>query len=168
MTPSRETLDFNSTVPTTIPLDTWLHSPEYRTQRDSYFNVKLACGHAPADPTGIIWGKCAMPSTTGYGQDPKTGKKFCYDCCAEHDIARARKTGRGFFYLNQRNEVTTWPGNRVSEGAARIMNQWRDNFGGTRVAFRFRFNGEVWSGTGPGSGMYCRVKRTKLKSLGSR
>jgi hypothetical protein len=155
----------------TIPLDTWMNEPEYAEARAEYFGVKLACGHVPASPTGHVWAKCGMPSTTGYGTDPKTGEKLCHECCAERDTSSAMKNGRGFFYLVERKAitgkvyvVTTWPGIQVS-GHVRILNRWKNNFGDTRVAFRCEFRGEIWSGSGPGEGMYCRIKRTKLADL---
>jgi hypothetical protein len=152
-----------------VTVQAWLSEPEYQAQRERYFGVELACGHRPADPTLIY--SSGYPVTTGYGTDRETGEKFCHECCAARDLKRMAETGKGHAYLTVRKSligdvyaVTTWPGIQLG-GKVIILNEWRDNFGGTRVAFRLMLNGEVWSGSGPGAGMYCRLKRTKLASL---
>jgi hypothetical protein len=144
----------------------WLTSPEYRTERDAYYNVELACGHRPADPT--VFHARGIPCTTGYGTT-QDGRDLCHECCADDDRKNMQDTGKGSAYLVARDSlqgkiytVTTWPGVQLG-GKVQILRRWRDNFGGHRIAFRLLFNGDVWSGQGTGAGMYCRLRRTKLK-----
>lgn len=146
----------------------WLADPKYQAHRAAYY-VPLDCGHRVADPTMIY--STGHPVTGGYGRDSATGERLCYECCHARDLKQMQETGKGRAYLTVRKSligdvyaVTTWPGLQIG-GKVVILNRWRDNFGGTRVAFRLMFNGEVWSGSGPGAGMYCRLKRTGLKSL---
>jgi hypothetical protein len=146
----------------------WLADPKYQAHRAAYY-IPLDCNHRVSDPTMIY--STGHPVTTGYGVDRATGEKLCHQCCAERDTDKMKATGKGQAYLTVRKSglgdvytVTTWPGLQIG-GKVVILNEWKDNFGGTRVAFRLMFNGEVWSGSGPGAGMYCRIKRTKLASL---
>lgn len=145
----------------TIPASEWISDPRYAEHRARYFGVVLDCGHTPAAPTGIVWAN-GTPSTTGYGVGP-SGKKLCNTCCAEQDRAIMKATGKGFGYLRDL-KIITWPGKVLADRVV-VLRKWRDSFGGHRVSFRFCFEGAVWSGSGPGNGMYCRFRKTKLKNL---
>lgn len=66
-------------------------------------NNLLDCGHPASEHSNF---------TTGYGEDPKTGKKFCYACCAERDKDDMRKTGHATLYLTEKG-ITNWPGSLI-------------------------------------------------------
>lgn len=50
----------------------------------------LDCGHPPSDHG---------PHTTGYGIDPVTGARSCYQCCADKERVSMIETGRATLYL---------------------------------------------------------------------
>lgn len=57
----------------------------------------------PGNPPGSF--------TPGYGQD-KSGRKYCYACCAMRDAESMVKHGRATLYLQRnptRDYVTNWP-----------------------------------------------------------
>ena len=70
----------------------------------------LDCGHAASPHSSI---------TTGYGVD-RDGKKYCYACCAERDVASMKEHGDATMYLtkednphapgHKRHVITNWPG----------------------------------------------------------
>lgn len=149
----------------TILAGEWMRDPQYAEHRARYFGVMLDCGHTPAVPS-TVWAN-GTPMTTGYGVGP-SGETLCHTCCAEQDRAVMKATGKGFGYLSSDArgipQITTWPGKVLADRVV-VLRKWRDSFGGHRVSFRFCFEGAVWSGSGPGNGMYCRFRKTKLRSL---
>jgi hypothetical protein len=147
-----------------IPVEAWLHDPEFAKLREEYYSVKLNCGHLPSDPTFVY--DTGYTMTTGYGTAPD-GKRYCHECCAEQDRAAMKRDGRADLYLSSRGNqlvVSTWPGKIISQ-RVKTINSWRNNFGDSRTAVRFCFNGEIWSGIGQGPGMYLRCRRTKFRNL---
>lgn len=128
-----------------------------------YFSVKLSCGHKPTDPGDSIHSN-GRAFVTGYAVEDKTKKKICFACATRQHRRDMRVTGETMAYLSNDGEsVTTWAGGRLSDRVC-VTNQTRGNFGDERVYFRFTFNGEVWSGMGR-FGMYCKARRTKLKTI---
>lgn len=147
-----------------ISVQEWLTDSKYAELRKQYYSVKLNCGHLPSDPQ-LVYGT-GDPMTTGYGTD-RDGKKYCHECCAQRDIALMKCSGEADLYLSQRGSalvISTWPGKVISQRVLKLK-EWRNNFGDYRVAVRFTFNGEIWSGIGPGPGQYLRCKRTKYARL---
>lgn len=128
-----------------------------------YFAVKLDCGHKPTDPGESLHSN-GRAFITGYATNADTGKKVCYKCAAEQHRKQMRVNGKTMAYLSgDGKKITTWDGTVLS-GRVTITNETKGNFGDERVYFRFTFNGEVWSGMGR-YGMYCKAKRTKLKTI---
>lgn len=88
------------------------------------------------------------------------GRKICYGCCAEVDLARMRETGKATLYLTMAPDfdgpgnvppigypvasVSNWPGTlrypvyRVRKG--------RHNMAGVRYDFAFEVKGTPWVG----------------------
>jgi len=119
--------------------------------------IKLDCGHV-STPSG-----CAA----GMATSCVTGKTLCYCCAAEVIRGIMREEGKiSGVYLTAKGlpKITTWDGTVLAENVY-ILNAWKNNFGDDRVAFRFRFDGAVWSGSGSGYGQSCHARRTKLKHL---
>jgi hypothetical protein len=133
--------------------------------------VKLDCGHESTPD------ECSA----GMATDRVTGKTLCFACAAEVIRGIMRQEGKiGGLYLSRKTvsfsrepskdswsagvEVTTWDGTTLSDNVY-VLNYWKNNFGDYRVAFRFMFDGEVWSGSGGGYGQLCHARRTKLKKL---
>lgn len=114
----------------------------------------LDCGH-PESLHG--------PHTTGYGTTAD-GRKHCYECCRAADVAAAQSTGVLYGYLSSDGRtVTTWPGLPL----AAVMAEWETSAGGfarrttiTRVQARMD-DGSRWHGSGPGRGMYIKLRRAK-------
>ena len=116
----------------------------------------LDCGH---EPTPQEPGSC----TTGIARSPE-GKTLCFDCAKNSIIRHMHDDGEALLYMDGLGRhVTTWDGQVIAPVVE--INRSRGNFGDTRVYFRFRFGTEVWTGMGQGGGMYCKVRRTKLKSI---
>ena len=62
-------------------------------------------------------------------------------------------------------KITNWKG-KVFSDDVRHIGSGTDNMGGQRDFYRFKMNGEVWSGWGVGGcGAYLRATRTKFKGL---
>jgi len=131
--------------------------------------IKLDCGHV-STPSG-----CAA----GMATSCVTGKTLCYCCAAEVTRGIMREEGKiSGVYLTAKgfprdpyklvgfigSKITTWDGTVLAENVY-ILSAWKNNFGDDRVAFRFRFDGAVWSGSGGGYGQSCHARRTKLKHL---
>ena len=126
-----------------------------------YFGIWLDCGHRPTDP-GDSLDETGSPHVTGYAT--WDNKRLCFSCSAEKIKENMIQTGMEMLYLSEDGQrVTTWDGHGIAP--VHITRKTRGNFGDARWYFRFRFNGEVWSGMGQGPSMYCRVKRTKYKDL---
>lgn len=51
----------------------------------------LECGHPPSASSGL---------GVGYGRDPKTGERHCYECCAKRDIEQMIADGKATLYLS--------------------------------------------------------------------
>lgn len=111
---------------------------------------------------------------TGYGVDESTDRLFCYPCGAKRTRAHMEKTGRAMLYLTERkpdesgsrHKVTDWPG-FLRFDAYYVHNFKASGFGGWHWRSAVRFvgpDGFIWSGTGPGVGMYLRAKRTKQRA----
>lgn len=121
----------------------------------------LDCGH-PESPHG--------PHTTGYGTDA-SGRRSCYECCTAWDLAELAKSKPGepahFYYLSSDGaSVTNWPGSvlaRVTrENSTRV-----GGFGGMQRRTYIRAvtpDGKVFSGSGPGRGMFVRLRAVKARS----
>jgi len=119
--------------------------------------ITLDCGHEAEQ----VMVKCRDKATG-------TEKSLCYACAADSirkDMRTEGKMGLFFSEAPGGHKVTTWDGTVISDRVHIVNKGWRDNFGGFRIAFRFLFEDSVWSGVGPGYGMYCNCRRTKLKSL---
>lgn len=147
-----------------ISVETWLHDPKYAEQRKEYYSVQLNCGHLPSDPNYCY--DTGYTISTGYATTPG-GKRYCHECAAEHDKARMKSSGQIDLYLAERGNqlvVTTWPGKIISQ-RVKVINSWRNNFGDKRIAVRFCFDGEIWSGQGSGVGMILRCRRTKFRNM---
>jgi hypothetical protein len=147
-----------------ISTQEWLDNSKYAEFRKDYYSVVLNCGHLPADPS-IIYDS-GLAATTGYGTDQQ-GRKYCFACCAEHDKAQMKQHGAIDLYLSERGNqlvVSTWPGKIISQ-RVKTINSWRNNFGDRRIAVRFCFEGEIWSGQGSGVGMILRCRRTKYRNM---
>lgn len=77
----------------------------------------------------------------------------------------------GYLEIKKRNAwnhqaiFTTWTGQVLGTGV--VINEARSNFGDIRTYIRIRHpeTGVVYSGWGPGEGMYTRIKATKLDSI---
>jgi hypothetical protein len=146
-----------------ISVQTWLNDPKYAEIRRQYYGVTLNCGHLPSDPTFVY--DTGYTMTTGYGTHD--GKRYCHECCAEMDRKAMKREGHADLYLSSRGNqlvVSTWPGKIISQ-RVKTINSWRNNFGDRRVAVRFCFEGEIWSGIGAGPGMYLRCRRTKFRNM---
>lgn len=114
----------------------------------------LECGHPESAHLSI---------TRGYGTD-KDGKRSCYTCCQAGDIKTMQETGRIDAYLSSDSKtITNWPGMPL----ARVTEAWETSAGGfkrgmniTRVR-AIAADGTRWYGSGPGAGMYIRLRRAK-------
>lgn len=114
----------------------------------------LDCGHPESEH---------LSCTRGYGID-SNGRRFCYACCHQQDLARMKITGQASAYLNGDGlTVTNWPGWTLMK----VHREWHTSAGGflsgvkiTRVWAKDE-EGNWWSGSGPGRGMYLRLKRLK-------
>lgn len=100
---------------------------------------------------------------TGYGRDPKTNKKICYDCCALMDKDFMKKNGEITLYLTE-NGITNWPGtlrfNLVDSKESRT------NWNLTRTDVWFMFDATVWHGYQIGDNtQICHCKRTKRTAV---
>jgi len=147
-----------------ITTQEWLDGPEYAELRKRYYDVKLNCGHLPGDPIAIY--DSGLAATTGYGEDSQ-GRKYCHECSAELDRKIMKRDGAIDLYLSERGNqlvISTWPGKVISQ-RVKAINSWRSNFGDTRIAVRFCFEGEIWSGQGSGVGMILRCRRTKFRNM---
>jgi len=112
----------------------------------------LECGHILPPTNGGVG--------TGYGVDPVTGERRCYDCCAERGIEIMRRTGRAVLYLDG-DCLTDWPGRlrfpllRRTKGA--------HNMAGTREDVWFTLDGHEWHGTQYGRwSTVAHCKRTRV------
>jgi hypothetical protein len=128
---------------------------------EKYFEKQLDCGHKPTDPKDSLY-ENGSAFVTGYATTPD-GKQLCYECAANELRKDMISSGKSFLYMSSKGTtVTTWVGQEIAKIV--ITNKSKGNFGDDRFYFRFRFNGDVWSGMGRPS-MYCRVRRTKYKAL---
>jgi hypothetical protein len=72
------------------------------------------CGHAlPVLPTGHCGG-------TGYALDA-SGRKICYQCCADNDRAEMIASGRITLYLVRRDKPEQLPGPDMQRG---MVSRW--------------------------------------------
>jgi len=106
---------------------------------------------------------------TGYGID-NSGKKVCYDCCAQRDIADMTATGRITLYLTVAGPgaaapnwpvVTNWPGTLKLPVKSRSIGN--HNFAGKREDVWFVGpDGRNWHGVCIGHNtQLCHCKRLK-------
>jgi len=118
-----------------------------------------------------------MDGGTGYATTDD-GEHVCYTCCGKRDAAYLAdpQNTRFFGYLKvenivrgDRNRIVTyshagtiqnWPGTLTIPASVRKSRRF--TFGGYIEwwVVSATINGRVWSGGGPGPGMYCRL-RTK-------
>ncbi len=116
----------------------------------------LECGHTPS-PHVI--------ASTGYGVDPVTGARSCYDCCSAKERESLIREGKGVLYLVASKtrlggyEVTDWPGTLRFPVTARW--QGRHNIARTVDYVRFKGpDGKDWSGRQYGdNSQICHVRR---------
>lgn len=109
--------------------------------------------------------------TTGYGIDPITQGKVCYECCAKDDKKRMQDTGKITLYLcedgknindTQKHKVTNWP-DSLSFSVTHLR-KGGHNWAGVRYDVYFVFEGFYWHGTQYGdNSQLCYCKRTKEK-----
>ncbi len=104
---------------------------------------------------------------TGYGVDPKTDGKVCYECCGKQDLASMRESGKFTGYLTFEVEngirkpiVTNWP------GTLRLpcygYSNSRTNWNHIRNDVWFVLDGVMWHGVHIGdNNQIVRCKRTK-------
>lgn len=133
----------------------------------------LECGH-PATPQKPGAGG------TGYGCDPDTGARSCYQCCADKERASMIETGRATLYLVRRkNEnqatcgmmnrhafnyaVTDWPGKLEFTCYPKVAHSATGGgFGSPRTDAWFAGpDGYVWHAVNRGDSQLARCKRTK-------
>jgi hypothetical protein len=119
--------------------------------------MQIDCGHTiPELPAGHVGG-------TGYGIDSE-GRKHCYPCCHDHDLARMRTEDTITGYLSSDGAtIANWPGGVL----ARVTAEWETSAGGfarrtkiTRVR-AIDASGCEWYGRGPGRGMYIRLRKAR-------
>lgn len=125
----------------------------------------LDCGHAPSLHAAF---------TTGWGSDA-SGRRYCYDCCAERTRADMIKTGRATLYLvidsvtNDTASQTITRGWRVQDWPGHLrfpalyVRTGKHNMARTRRDFEFRGpDGYIWTGTQYGANNdVAHCKRTK-------
>lgn len=113
----------------------------------------LDCGHEPS-PSEI---------GTGYAETPE-GEKVCYPCAEARERVSFARSDKYFAYLSQDGKsVTTWTGGFLAR-TLYVHKAKLSGFGGYHDAVFVNVyapDGSVWSGRGPGAGMYIRLKRTK-------
>lgn len=128
----------------------------------------LDCGH-PIGPHS--------PIATGYGTDPDTGKRICFQCCADLDRAAMLRDGHITLYLSEytggslsvhsnrdRARVTNWPGSLSFPVHALKRSPRGGGFGSQRTDAWFRGpDGYVWHAINRGDSQIARCKRTKEK-----
>ena len=119
--------------------------------------------------------------TTGYGTDPTTGAKHCFQCCGDMDRAALTRDGKGTLYLirdesrtlpsvgglqppRQAWKLTNWPGT-LSIPLHAAPRKSRHNIAGARYDVSFHFEGSDWHGVQYGENtQICRVRRMKGKA----
>lgn len=102
---------------------------------------------------------------SGYAID-KLGRRHCFECCADHDRAFMRATGRNTLYLTTSKtgpwRVSNWPGMLEFTAHGRVG---RHNIAGRRYDFRFVFDGYWWHGVTYGDNTqiaHCRKTRDRF------
>ena len=116
----------------------------------------LDCGHTPSSHG---------PMTTGYGEDA-SGRRRCYECCADADKASMIADGRATLYvsLKQGNRaVTNWPRSLSFPCLAFGVSPRAGGFGSQRTdAWFIGPDGYIWHAVNRGDNDIARCKRTKL------
>jgi hypothetical protein len=146
-------------------------NPGYQAGRAEVFTrgmwrEALDCGHAASEHS---------ESTTGYGQDPETGEKLCWDCCTAQDIDALKTEDRWIGYLTEhpnvigtgsRYTVTNWPGGTLFP-RVKLVGHWfaYTPTGGYYEVYAVRaidVHGQHWHGRGEGPGICMHLtKNTK-------
>lgn len=134
------------------------------------------CGHY-AQPNFFLvpdWEKYAdtpgkgVTGTPGYGTDPETGKKSCFDCCHKADVELMRTADRFTAYLSDDHKrITNWPGGKL--GTVTEYTESRGRWSQHGIVHRCYVrvtdvHGNKWYGTGPvENGTYVSLRRVKSK-----
>jgi hypothetical protein len=105
-------------------------------------------------------------SPAGYGVD-NTGKKFCYQCCADLDRSELESNDKWTGYLSKEASgwyVTNWTGLLKMKAIT-----WTGRHNIARKVTFFRFvapDGSIWTGRQMGEyNQIAHCKRTKLASI---
>lgn len=145
--------------------------------RSWYFAQHTDCGHAPTPPRSFH--SNGTPTTTGLVKLERGGVRLedrlfgagelvCYDCANRILQAHMKMDGQGLLHLKCTDgvhyKIVSELGYLISAKVV-LRKKWRSNMHDTRMSVRFDFNGEVWSGIGPGVGEYLRCRRTKYRTI---
>ena len=105
--------------------------------------------------------------TTGYGEDPETGKRLCFMCCGVLDSERMAVEKKYTLYLTRDKEtghavVTNWPGT-LSLRAYTDRKEHGHNWGLSRTDVWFEdAHGNGWHGVHYGDNtQLCHCKKLK-------
>lgn len=114
----------------------------------------LDCGHMPSPHS-----ECA----SGYARTDDD-KRICYECADARTLESMRTIPRVVLYLDGAS-VTTWSGGIMGRVVSRVSRRMRTpnaRWTHERVFLRvIDRNGRHWYGSGPGDGMYCRLRATR-------
>ncbi len=115
----------------------------------------LDCGHVPTFPRSEL--------TTGYGTNPTTGKRSCFECCNKDEVESLKTASHYVAYISSdRMRLTTWTGDTLTR-ITHLESNWH-NIGGKLYRFRaVDVHGQHWYGTSPGPGMYARMRKNVAK-----
>lgn len=133
----------------------------------------LDCGHepigTPTEPHDAGTPGPILACVTGTAHTPD-GRTICHPCAEREEVANFA-TARDFTaYMHGKPDthapgfgniaLTTWTGATLATGRT-----WRTRSGFGRERWYFNAtdaNGNKWHGSGPGFGMYCRMRRAKV------
>jgi hypothetical protein len=117
--------------------------------------VALDCGHLPTVD--------GFSFTTGYGTDPTTGRRSCFDCANRQEAEAFAASHRYVAYVDSAGNLTTWPGGILARGILSAHGVSRSGWHGSEVhSWRFRAeDGSEWYGRNGGPGMVISVRRAK-------
>lgn len=113
------------------------------------------CGHTYQSPDGGF-------GAAGYATRPD-GKTCCYLCADDEQRALLLTDKRVFAYLSADGKtVITWTGGKLAT-VTRLKSATLSGFGSTYRRYYIRavdvHGAHQWTGTSPGPGMYCRLRR---------
>jgi hypothetical protein len=124
----------------------------------------LSCGH---EPTWTAKGAHAIGTpgepdsfTTGTAHT-LDGFEICHVCAEREEEKRLQEYSTACAYLDSTGKfVTSWTGGILA--SVRDLHKTRAGFSRSRHYFQAKDNkGNLWSGSGEGPGMFCRLKRVK-------